>query len=182
MAAADASAAAAAPLPSGPPGTELVPESGRGVDLQPDVERIHRAIAREPHDPIEGREPAPWFFVASIALALFWGGWYLGRYGGEFGLATHISEHGRERGIAGVTRRRRRGLTRQARKPVFAPDLIGRDFTAPRPEVRLVGDMTFLPTEEGWLYLATCIDLATREVVGYAMADHHRAELLNLIG
>lgn len=83
----------------------------------------------------------------------------------------------RERGIAGVTRRRRRGLTRQARKPVFAPDLIGRDFTAPRPGVRLVGDMTFLPTEEGWLYRATTIDLATREVVGYAMADHHRAEL-----
>ncbi|WP_329587286.1 DDE-type integrase/transposase/recombinase [Kitasatospora sp. NBC_01250] len=83
----------------------------------------------------------------------------------------------RERGIAGVTRRRRRGLTRQARKPVFAPDLIGRDFTAPRPGVRLVGDMTFLPTEEGWLYRATTIDLAAREVVGYAMADHHRAEL-----
>ncbi|MFE7558192.1 IS3 family transposase [Kitasatospora sp. NPDC057500] len=55
----------------------------------------------------------------------------------------------RERGIAGVTRRRRRGLTRRAHKPVFAPDLIGRDFTAPRPGVRLVGDMTFLPTEEG---------------------------------
>ncbi|MFE5587225.1 IS3 family transposase [Kitasatospora sp. NPDC056531] len=83
----------------------------------------------------------------------------------------------RERGITGITRRRRRCLTRQARKPVFAPDLIGRDFTAPRPGMRLVGDMTFLPTEEGWLYLATCIDLATREVVGYAMADHHRAEL-----
>ncbi|MFF7637467.1 DDE-type integrase/transposase/recombinase [Kitasatospora sp. NPDC008050] len=83
----------------------------------------------------------------------------------------------RERGIAGVTRRRRRGLTRQGRKPVFTPDLIGRDFTAPRPGVRLVGDMTFLPTEEGRLYLATAFDLATREVVGYAMADHHRAEL-----
>ncbi|MFJ3217570.1 DDE-type integrase/transposase/recombinase [Kitasatospora sp. NPDC086801] len=66
---------------------------------------------------------------------------------------------------------------RRARKPVFVPDLIGRDFTAPRPGTGLVGDMTFLPAEEGWLYLATCIDLATREVVGYAMADHHRAEL-----
>ncbi|MFI9322702.1 IS3 family transposase [Kitasatospora aureofaciens] len=58
----------------------------------------------------------------------------------------------RERGITGVTRRRRHGLTRQARKPVFAPDLVGRDFTAPRPGMRLVGDMTFLPTEEGWFY------------------------------
>lgn len=72
----------------------------------------------------------------------------------------------RERGIAGVTRRRRRGLTREARRPVFVPDLIGRDFTAPRPGVRSVGDMTCLPVEENWLYLATAIGLATRGVVG----------------
>ena len=76
-----------------------VPEAG-GVDLQPDVERIHRAIRREPHDPIEGREPVPWFFTAAIALALFWGGWYLGRYGGEFGLATHVANATRQPGIA----------------------------------------------------------------------------------
>ncbi|WP_181447134.1 DDE-type integrase/transposase/recombinase [Streptomyces sp. NTH33] len=43
--------------------------------------------------------------------------------------------------------------------------------------MRLVGDMTELITLEGKLYLATCIDLATREVIGWAMADHHRAEL-----
>ncbi|MFK0160386.1 IS3 family transposase [Streptomyces sp. NPDC090493] len=67
--------------------------------------------------------------------------------------------------------------SRQAKRAVFALDLIGRDFTAPRPGMRLVGDMTELSTLEGKLYLATCIDLATREVVGWAMADHHRAEL-----
>ena len=83
----------------------------------------------------------------------------------------------RENGIEGVTRRRRRGLTRQAKRAVFAADLIGRDFTAPRPGMRLVGDMTELVTEEGKLYLATCIDLGTREMLGWAMADHHRAEL-----
>jgi Transposase and inactivated derivatives len=83
----------------------------------------------------------------------------------------------RKHRIAGITRRRRRGLTRQARRAVFATDLIGRDFTAPRPGMRLVGDMTELITLEGKLYLATCIDLATREVTGWAMADHHRAEL-----
>ncbi|MHB9860075.1 IS3 family transposase [Streptomyces sp. YIM S03343] len=79
--------------------------------------------------------------------------------------------------IAGITRRRRRGLTRQAKRAVFATDLIGRDFTAPRPGMRLVGDMTELVTCEGKLYLATCIDLATREIIGWAMADRHRAEL-----
>ncbi|RRR79258.1 hypothetical protein EHS43_24355 [Streptomyces sp. RP5T] len=59
-----------------------------------------------------------------------------------------------------------------------APDLIGRDFRAERPGIKLVGDITYLPTAEGWLYLACWLDLATREVVGYAMADHHRAELV----
>jgi transposase InsO family protein len=79
--------------------------------------------------------------------------------------------------ITGITRRRRRGLTRQAKRAVIAADLIGRDFTAPHPGMRLVGDMTELLTLEGKLYLATCIDLATREVTGWALADHHRAEL-----
>ncbi|QNE73953.1 IS3 family transposase [Streptomyces finlayi] len=83
----------------------------------------------------------------------------------------------RKHRIVGITRRLRRGLPRQAKRAVFALDLIGRDFTAPRPGMRLVGDMTELVTLERKLYLATCIDLATREVVGWAMADHHRAEL-----
>ncbi|MGW0825273.1 DDE-type integrase/transposase/recombinase [Streptomyces sp. NPDC002845] len=56
--------------------------------------------------------------------------------------------------------------------------MIGRDFHAERPGIKLVGDITYLPTAEGWLYLACWLDLATREVVGYAMADHHRAELV----
>lgn len=60
---------------------------------------------------------------------------------------------------------------------MFAADLIGRDFTAARPGTRLVGDMTQLVTLERKLYLATCIDLATRQVIGWAVAGHHRAEL-----
>ncbi|MGW3276271.1 IS3 family transposase, partial [Streptomyces kronopolitis] len=84
----------------------------------------------------------------------------------------------RERGIQGAHRRRRRSLTRPDRKARPAPDLIGRDFHAERPGTKLVGDITFLPTAEGWLYLACWLDLATREVVGYAMADHHRASLV----
>jgi putative transposase len=84
----------------------------------------------------------------------------------------------RERRIAGITRRRHRSLTRPDKQARPAPDLIGRDFTAARPGTRLVGDITYLPTLEGWLYLACWLDLATREVVGYAMADHHRAELV----
>lgn len=84
----------------------------------------------------------------------------------------------RERGIAGITRRHRRSLTRPDRQARPAPDLINRNFTATRPGTRLVGDITYLPTDEGWLYLACWLDLATREVVGYAMAEHHRADLV----
>jgi len=84
----------------------------------------------------------------------------------------------REHGIVGVTRRRRRSLTRPDRQGRPAPDLIGRDFTADRPGTRLVGDITYLPTEEGWLYLACWTDLATREIAGWSMADHHRADLV----
>ncbi|WTU53389.1 IS3 family transposase [Streptomyces sp. NBC_00057] len=79
----------------------------------------------------------------------------------------------RERDIRGVTRRRRRHLTQQDTKAAPAPDLVHRDFTATRPGKKLVGDITYLPTIEGWWYLATVIDLATREVIGYAMAEHH---------
>ncbi|WP_353961626.1 DDE-type integrase/transposase/recombinase [Streptomyces sp. NBC_01789] len=46
------------------------------------------------------------------------------------------------------------------------------------PGTKLVGDITALPTTEGWHYLACWLDLATREVVGYSMADHHRADLV----
>lgn len=63
-------------------------------------------------------------------------------------------------------------------KAAPAPDLVGRDFTAARPGTKLVGDITYLATVEGWWFLATVIDLATREVIGYAMAEHHRAELV----
>ncbi|MGH3118037.1 MAG: IS3 family transposase [Streptomyces sp.] len=83
-----------------------------------------------------------------------------------------------ERGIRGITRRKRRGLTRPDRKAAPAQDLVERDFTATRPGTKLVGDITFLPTLQGWWYLATVIDLATRQVIGYAMADHHRTELV----
>ena len=53
-------------------------------------------------------------------------------------------------------------------------DLIGRDFTADQPGVKLVGDITYIRTWAGWLYLATVIDCCSREVVGWSMAVHLR--------
>ena len=58
------------------------------------------------------------------------------------------------------------------------PDLVRRDFTADRPGTKLVGDITYLSTWQGWLYLATVIDCFNKEVIGYALADHMRTELV----
>jgi len=82
-----------------------------------------------------------------------------------------------ELGLVARARRRRRGLTRQGRRPA-APDLIKRKFTAPAPDVAWCGDMTEIVTGEGKLYLATVIDLYSRRILGYAMGAHHDADLV----
>lgn len=58
------------------------------------------------------------------------------------------------------------------------PDLLGRNFTAATPGTKLVADITYIPTWEGWLYLATVIDCHTKACIGYAMADHMRTSLV----
>jgi transposase InsO family protein len=63
-------------------------------------------------------------------------------------------------------------------KPVPAPDLIGRDFTAARPDEKWCGDVTYVKTWDGWAYLATVIDLHSRKVIGWAVASHMRASLV----
>jgi transposase InsO family protein len=72
---------------------------------------------------------------------------------------------------------KRFGLTRAAAGDV--PDLVGRNFTADAPGEKLVGDITYIKTGEGWLYLATVIDCCTKEVIGYAMDDHYQTPLIS---
>ena len=62
--------------------------------------------------------------------------------------------------------------------PSATPDLLERDFTACDPGEKLVGDITYIPTREGWLFLATVLDCFSKKVVGYAMADHLRTSLV----
>lgn len=59
-----------------------------------------------------------------------------------------------------------------------APNQLNRVFTVQAPDKAYVGDMTYLATGEGWLYLAVVLDLCSRAVVGWAMANHMRAELV----
>jgi putative transposase len=84
----------------------------------------------------------------------------------------------RELGLSAVQPRAYKRTTVPGDAPVAAPDLLERDFTAQQPGQRLVGDITYLRTGEGWLYLATVIDLATRMVVGWQTAAHMRTTLV----
>jgi putative transposase len=59
------------------------------------------------------------------------------------------------------------------------PDLVHRDFTADTPGAKMVGDITYVPTWEGWLYLATVIDCHTKAVIGWAMGDNYRTPLIS---
>ena len=72
-------------------GGRTPPNESGPADLEPDVERLHRAILREPRDPEEGHERVPRWLWTGAVLAIFWGGWYLGRFGGTFGAATHVA-------------------------------------------------------------------------------------------
>jgi transposase InsO family protein len=58
------------------------------------------------------------------------------------------------------------------------PDLVKRDFTAERPGVKFVGDITYIHTWQGFIYLATVIDCYSKKVIGWSIADHMRAELV----
>ena len=85
----------------------------------------------------------------------------------------------KEEGIVGVHRRRGRfGLTQQNPADAPAPDLLGRDFSASRPDEKWVADITYISTEEGWLYLAIVMDLFSRAIVGWSMAETLEATIV----
>jgi transposase InsO family protein len=82
-------------------------------------------------------------------------------------------------GVQGLRLRRRTRTTVPDPAAAKAADLIGRDFTAGQPNQRYVGDITYLPVgERGFLYLATVIDLHSRRLAGWAIADHMRTDLV----
>ncbi len=74
-------------------------------------------------------------------------------------------------------RRRPPGTTDSRHELPVAPDPLDRDFAAERPDAVRLADVSHIPTGEGWLRLAAIEDLATRQLVGWSMADHPRARL-----
>jgi transposase InsO family protein len=114
-----------------------------------------------------------------------------GRYGApriHAQLARDGHRHGRKRvarlmraaGLHGRTPRRFKRTTIPDPAATARADLIRRDFAADAAAVntRWCGDITYIWTWEGWLYLATVLDIASRRVVGWAMAEHLRTELV----
>jgi putative transposase len=84
----------------------------------------------------------------------------------------------REMGLSARRGRRRTPRTTDSRHDFpIAPNLLDQDFAAERPDAVWLADISYIPTGEGWLYLAAIKDLATREIVGWSMADHLGAEL-----
>ena len=81
-------------------------------------------------------------------------------------------------GWSGESGRRRVLTTIPDRAATAASDLVGRDFNPPAPDVTWCGDITYLRTGEGWLFLATVIDLYSRRVIGWSVAAHMRTELV----
>jgi putative transposase len=99
--------------------------------------------------------------------------------GGEQVGPQLVRELMRELGLVACQPRPWRTTTTvQGGEQTAVPDLVGRDFTTDAPGRKLVGDITYIRTWAGWLYLATVIDCFNREVIGYAMADHMRTSLV----
>lgn len=138
--------------------------AGRGVSARAQADEDLSAQIKEAHARSRGT-----YGVPRVHAAL--------RAAGTRTSRRRVARLMRAGGLAGCHRRRRVRTTvaDPARAP--APNLVARDFTAVAPNRLWLGDITFVPTGEGWLYLAILLDAHSRRVVGWAMADHLRTEL-----
>ena len=134
------------------------------VRLQED-ERL-RLLIRDAHDRSRGIYGAPRIH-AELALAH-----------GERVSRKRVARLMSELGLEGVSRRgKRRAKGAQAELPV-APDLVRRHFTAAAPNQLWIADITYVPTWEGWLFLAVVVDACSRRVCGWSMRDDLKADLV----
>ena len=85
----------------------------------------------------------------------------------------------KEASLVCKTRRKFKATTDSRHNRPVAPNILDRKFNVDQPNRYWAGDITYIPTNEGWLYLATVIDLYSRKVVGWSMSNHMKAELVN---
>jgi len=84
----------------------------------------------------------------------------------------------RAENIRGRRKTKRKTTTNSRHGFPVAPNRLNRDFTADRPDEKWTGDITYIPTAEGWLYLAVIEDLYSRKIVGWSMEDHMESTLV----
>jgi putative transposase len=135
------------------------PESARAVE-----DHAVAAEIRVAHEASRGRYGSP-----RVHAALRAHGRQVGR--------KRVARLMRDMGLSARRKRRFRRTTDSAHAFPVAPNLLGRDFTARAPDRVWLADLTYIWTAEGWLYLAVVLDLFSRRVVGWAMADHLGHEL-----
>jgi putative transposase len=135
------------------------PESTRAVE-----DRAVAAEIRTAHEASRGRYGSP-----RVHATLRGHGRRVGR--------KRVARLMRGMGLSARRKRRFRRTTDSAHAFPVAPNLLGRDFTANAPDRVWLADLTYIWTAEGWLYLAVVLDLFSRRVVGWAMADHLGHEL-----
>jgi len=90
-----------------------------------------------------------------------------------------ISNIMKDLGLKVKVKRRYKNTTDSNHNLPIAPNLLNRDFYASAPDTKYVGDITYISTGEGWLYLATVIDLYSRKIVGWSMDDTMKVSLVN---
>ena len=125
--------------------------------------------------PSQARDPAS---PAAITVDIFAGQLPLPIFGTPQVSHRRVHRLMRAAGLRGRHPRAWQRTTIGGDRPVPAPDLIGRDFTAARPGMKWCGDVTCIKTWDGWAYLATVIDLHSRKVIGWAVAGHMRTSLV----
>jgi len=134
----------------------LVPRAARRERLKAEVRRLFAAH--------EGKYGSP-----RITADLREAGWTVSK--------NTVAAVMRELGLAARRKKKRRSSTRPGKGRWRAPDLVKRDFPAQEINVKWYGDGTEICTDEGKLYLASVLDVASRRVLGFALGEHHDAEL-----
>jgi putative transposase len=135
---------------------ELAPRAARRAALASEVRRLftaHRGTYGSPRITADLRE-AGWQVSENTVAAVM-----------------------REQGLAARQNKRRRSTTRPGKGRWRAPDLVKRDFPAQKINIKWYGDGTEIKTGEGKLYLASVLDMASRRVLGFALGEHHDAQL-----
>jgi putative transposase len=137
---------------------------GRPESLRKAVNRVLLSEIRRLHVVHRGRYGAPRIHAALRRL-------------GHTASRGRVERLMRHHGIRAMPRRFRVCTTDSRHDLPVAPNWLAQNFAALRPNQVWLADITYVPTSEGWLYLAVVLDLFTRKIVGWAMRDHMRAEL-----